>query len=116
MERLPIDPALPHRGVARTRCGVRARALLLAVALCLFGAQLAYTNHEYTHIKAPSTLRVCQYCVAGTHMQSLPPADILRLPADARFEQPRRDAFVRVADASPQTVNSRGPPPTRLPS
>lgn len=90
------------------------RALLLVITVSLFGAQLAYTRHEYTHLKAPGTLRVCQYCMAGTHMQSLSPADVLRLPAGARFERPHVHVFIGIADASPETVRLRGPPPVEI--
>lgn len=101
-----------HGGLKRT--GLWRSGLLLAIAVSLFGSQLAFTQHEYTHLKAPATLRVCQYCVAGTHMQSLPPADVLRLPADVYFERPHFQLRVGVADAAPETVRLRGPPPFDL--
>ena len=81
--------------------------LLLVLALCLFGGQLASTQHQVDH--APGTDIVCLQCANLSDR----PALVHEAPVtadDRRDEHPRVVIATAVADLERPATRARAPP------
>lgn len=93
----------------RSRITRTGRALWLALALLVLAVQTALPAHEASHhLGQADTL--CQYCVLGGHLYSLPSSPPLPVIARGRYERPLSTFASFDVQPFPRTHFSRGPP------
>lgn len=96
------------RRYGATRLG---RGLWLGLALLLLTVQTALPAHEASHhLGQADTL--CQYCVLGGHLYSLPSAAAPPAVPHARWEVSHGILVSFIVAPFPRTLFSRGPPST----
>ncbi|HEV2109786.1 MAG TPA: hypothetical protein VGT99_00415 [Gammaproteobacteria bacterium] len=100
----PILQRMRRSGASRT-----GRALWLALALLVLAVQTGLPAHEASHhLSKPDTL--CQYCVLGGHLYSLPSTPPAAVAPRMYREAPHGVFASTIASPFPRTVFSRGPP------
>ena len=93
----------------RSRITRTGRALWLALALLVLAVQTALPAHEASHhLGQADTL--CQYCVLGGHLFSLPSTPPAVTAPQMRWEASQRVFVSAIVTPYPRTVFSRGPP------
>jgi hypothetical protein len=97
----------------RSRLTRTGHGLWLALALLLLTVQTALPAHEASHpIGQADTL--CQYCVLGGHLYSLPSVATPPPVPHTRWETSHGSFVFRIVAPFPRTLFSRGPPLTSL--
>lgn len=91
-----------------TRLG---RGLWLGLALLLLAVQTSLPAHEASHHLAQTDI-LCQYCVLGGHLYSLPSIATPPTVPHARWEASHGSFASRIVAPFPRTLFSRGPPST----
>lgn len=93
----------------RFRIGRTGRALWLALALLVLAVQTTLPAHEESHhLGQADTL--CQYCVLGGHLYSLPSTPPPAAAPQLRWDAPHGVFASAIVSSRPRTVFSRGPP------
>ena len=93
----------------RSRVSRTGRALWLALALLVLTVQTGLPAHEASHhLGQADTL--CQYCVLGGHLYSLPSTPPAAVAPPMHWEAPHGIFAPAIVSPFPRTIFSRGPP------
>lgn len=93
----------------RSRLTRTGRGLWLALAMLLLAVQTSLPAHEASHHLGQADV-LCQYCVLGGHLYSLPSTATPPIVPHARWESSHGSFVSRIVAPFPRTLFSRGPP------